>query len=253
MRVHPGGRLPGLRPQGPDHPHPAVHRRLAPHRRTRPAHHGPAADDDGEDRTTRTTRPTVGQAGAVDPAAAEPARPAQAEDERPHRRSGVHHAGRASSTGRSMFATCTLPSYGPVLRLRGTEASGLVRLPAGRAGRAALLQAVRPALVQPAAVRRVQRAVLLRHRSPTPAAPRICTPPSAARSPGPSSARSSPPPTTRCGGRPSTRCVYDIDRLPEWTGPEHGYADPDTGEVLPTWAAGARPARHTTPTPSRRT
>jgi hypothetical protein len=29
--------------------------------------------------------------------------------------------------------------------------------------------------------------------------------------------------------------VYD-DRLPEWTGPEHGYVDPDTGEVLPTWA-----------------
>ena len=30
------------------------------------------------------------------------------------------------------------------------------------------------------------------------------------------------------------QAVY-VDRLPEWTGPEHGYADPDTGEVLPTW------------------
>ena len=29
---------------------------------------------------------------------------------------------------------------------------------------------------------------------------------------------------------------YDNDRLPEWTGPEYGYADPDTGELLPTWA-----------------
>jgi hypothetical protein len=28
--------------------------------------------------------------------------------------------------------------------------------------------------------------------------------------------------------------VY-LDRVPVWTGPEHGYADPDTGEVLPTW------------------
>lgn len=27
-----------------------------------------------------------------------------------------------------------------------------------------------------------------------------------------------------------------VDQLPEWTGPEHGYADPDTGQVLPTWA-----------------
>jgi hypothetical protein len=32
------------------------------------------------------------------------------------------------------------------------------------------------------------------------------------------------------------QAVY-VDRLPEWTGPEHGYADPDTGELLPTWAA----------------
>ena len=30
--------------------------------------------------------------------------------------------------------------------------------------------------------------------------------------------------------------LYDNDRLPQWTGPEHGYADPDTGELLPTWA-----------------
>ena len=29
---------------------------------------------------------------------------------------------------------------------------------------------------------------------------------------------------------------YDNDRLPGWTGPEYGYADPDTGELLPTWA-----------------
>jgi hypothetical protein len=29
--------------------------------------------------------------------------------------------------------------------------------------------------------------------------------------------------------------VY-LDRVPVWTGPEHGYADPDTVEVLPTWA-----------------
>ena len=29
--------------------------------------------------------------------------------------------------------------------------------------------------------------------------------------------------------------LYDNDRLPEWTGPEYGYADPDTGELLPTW------------------
>ena len=30
------------------------------------------------------------------------------------------------------------------------------------------------------------------------------------------------------------QAVY-VDRLPEWTGPENGYADPDTGELLPTW------------------
>jgi hypothetical protein len=30
------------------------------------------------------------------------------------------------------------------------------------------------------------------------------------------------------------QAVY-VERLPEWTGPEHGYADPDTGELLPTW------------------
>ena len=29
--------------------------------------------------------------------------------------------------------------------------------------------------------------------------------------------------------------VYE-DRVPVWSGPEHGYVDPDTGEVLPTWA-----------------
>ena len=34
---------------------------------------------------------------------------------------------------------------------------------------------------------------------------------------------------------PFDQVLYDNDRLPEWTGPEHGYADPDTGEVLPTW------------------
>ena len=34
---------------------------------------------------------------------------------------------------------------------------------------------------------------------------------------------------------PFDQAVY-VDRLPEWTGPDHGYADPDTGELLPTWA-----------------
>ena len=34
---------------------------------------------------------------------------------------------------------------------------------------------------------------------------------------------------------PFDQAVYE-DRLPTWTGPEHGYADTDTGEVLPTWA-----------------
>ena len=33
---------------------------------------------------------------------------------------------------------------------------------------------------------------------------------------------------------PFDQPVY-VDRLPVWTGPEHGYADPDTGEILPTW------------------
>ena len=42
---------------------------------------------------------------------------------------------------------------------------------------------------------------------------------------------------------PFDQPVY-VDRLPVWTGPEHGYVDPDTGEVLPTWDRGARPARH---------
>ena len=77
---------------------------------------------------------------------------------------------------------------------------------------------------------------------PRSAAPRICTPLSAARSRGRSSARSSPPPTSPCGGRPSTRSSMRTG-CPSWTGPEHGYVDPDTGEVLPTWAASARPAR----------
>ena len=30
------------------------------------------------------------------------------------------------------------------------------------------------------------------------------------------------------------QAVY-VDRLPEWTGPDYGYADPDTGVILPTW------------------
>jgi hypothetical protein len=33
---------------------------------------------------------------------------------------------------------------------------------------------------------------------------------------------------------PFDQPVY-VDRIPVWTGPEHGYADPDTGEILPTW------------------
>jgi hypothetical protein len=33
---------------------------------------------------------------------------------------------------------------------------------------------------------------------------------------------------------PFDQPVY-VDRLPVWTGPEHGYADPETGEILPTW------------------
>ena len=57
VRVHPGGGLPGLRPQGPDHPDPAVHRGLAPHRRTRAALTRPAATTTARTRTTRTTRP----------------------------------------------------------------------------------------------------------------------------------------------------------------------------------------------------
>ena len=34
---------------------------------------------------------------------------------------------------------------------------------------------------------------------------------------------------------PFDQVLYDAERLPEWTGPDQGYADPDTGEVLPTW------------------
>ena len=30
--------------------------------------------------------------------------------------------------------------------------------------------------------------------------------------------------------------LYDTDRLPKWAGNRAGYVDPDTGEVLPTWA-----------------
>ncbi len=43
--------------------------------------------------------------------------------------------------------------------------------------------------------------------------------------------------------------VY-VDRLPVWDGGD--YVDPDTGEVLPTWAAGARPGSTPTRTRGRR-
>ena len=68
-----------------------------------------------------------------------------------------------------MFLTLTCDSYGRVDD-DGTPADpGTLRLPAGRAGRAALRRAVRPVHPEPAPRPRLRRAVLRRRRTPTPA------------------------------------------------------------------------------------
>ena len=64
--------------------------------------------------------------------------------------------------------------------------------------------------------------------------PRICTPPSAGAIPRAIFRQVVEATDYALWWPPFDQAVY-VDRLPVWTGPEHGYADPDTGEILPTW------------------
>ena len=235
VRVHPGGRLPGLRPQGPDHPDPAVHRRLAPHRRTRPAHTGRQRRRRRGPGRRRPDDEAGGRSGCGRPGGGRtcPTCPG-CKIERPHRRAGVHHARPASSTGRDVRHL-----HPALLRAgaghRGSEASRATTTTGGPRWTRCTSPSCAAGSGPTCAAAPGTTCSTSPSSKPNAGSPRICTPPSAARSPARSSARSSPPPTTPCGGRPSTR-PSTYDRLPSWTGPEHGYADPDTGEVLPTWA-----------------
>ena len=202
-----------------------------------------SSDDDGEDQDDEDDEAGSGEAGAVDAAAAEPARPAQAEDERPHRRPGVHHAhrqavpaehvrhlhpallrrrscppGRRSIRARYDYRRAALDAlhfsklcgrlWSNLRRCAGFNVQYFSVIEAQKRGAPHLHATIRGA---------IPRAIFRQVVAATDYA--LWWP-------------------------PFDQVLYDNDRLPEWTGPEHGYADPDTGEVLPTWAAGARPARH---------
>ncbi len=133
----------------------------------------------------------------------------------------------------SMFVTVTLPSYGRV------TAEGVPVNPAtydyrrAALGRVALPEAGGPVLAEPAPLRRLPGPVLRCRRGPTPPSP-----PLARRHPGHQSLAAS-----SAAVRAATyhqvwwpahdSAVYEGRRLPIWT--DAGYADPDTGELLPTW------------------
>ncbi len=139
----------------------------------------------------------------------------------------------------SMFLTLTLPSYGPVRR-RGPGRPGPLRLPAGRAGCAALPEAGRPVLAEPAPLRRLQGPVLRRRRTPTPPRPAPARRRSAAPSPAPPSARSSSATYLQVWWPPFDQPVY-VHRHPgvgrhRLRRPRHRRRPADLGR-------GARPAR----------
>jgi hypothetical protein len=134
----------------------------------------------------------------------------------------------------SMFATCTLPSYGPV------HVSGAPKHPGSYDYRRAALDALHFSKlcgrlwsnlrrcagfnVQYFSVIEAQRRVAPHlHATIRGAIPRAIF-------------RQVVAATDYALWWPSfDQVLYDTDRVPEWTGPDQGYADPDTGELLPTW------------------
>jgi hypothetical protein len=133
----------------------------------------------------------------------------------------------------SMFATCTLPSYGPVLP------SGAPKHPGSYDYRRAALDALHFSKlcgrlwsnlrrcagfnVQYFSVIEAQRRLAPHlHSTIRGAIPRAIF-------------RQVVAATDYALWWPSFDQAVYVDRLPEWTGPENGYADPDTGELLPTW------------------
>ena len=142
----------------------------------------------------------------------------------------------------SMFATCTLPSYGPVLP------SGAPKHPGSYDYRRAALDALHFSKLCGRLWSNLRRCAgfNVQYFSVIEAqkrAPRICTPPSAARSRARSSARSSPPPTTPCGGPPFDQVSTTTTGCPSGPGPSTDTPTPTPANCSPTWAAGTRPAR----------
>ena len=133
-----------------------------------------------------------------------------------------------------MFLTLTCDSYGRV-RDDGTPVDpASVRLPAGRAGRAALRRAGRPVHPEPAPRPRLRRAVLRRRRTAKTARP--AHPPGHPRRVPRAVLRQVIAATYHQVWWPSTDVVrFDGDELPVWDEDNGTYLDPATGEVLPTW------------------
>ncbi len=212
------------------------------HLDTEPEHH--AARARRRRRTTRT-RPTTTTAigGCGRPGAARTPRTCRGCRWRTGPSAGCSPPRTASTYRPSMFLTLTLPVLRAGHRRGRAGRPGQLRLPAGRARRAALPQAGRPVLAEPAPLRRLPGPVLRRRRGPTPARPAPARrdpgrdpPQGRPRGPG----RHLPPglvaaPTTN---RSTSTSLPGVDRR------SGGYVDPDTGAVLPDLGRGARRARH---------